>query len=114
MCQHRSCQRNNSEQVLAELQAQAPVGVFISPSDCMGQCSSGPTVKVSPDVTWYCQVTPEDVSDIVDEHLLGDRPVKRLLHPRFHPSFAIESPSSDLSTQNETPDSDSDEGDRTP
>jgi (2Fe-2S) ferredoxin len=37
-----------------------------------------------PDSTWYCQVTPADVSTIVQEHLEGDTPVERLLHPRMH------------------------------
>ncbi|MEB3355549.1 MAG: (2Fe-2S) ferredoxin domain-containing protein [Synechococcales bacterium] len=87
VCQHRSCQRNGSEAVLAAFKATPVANVFVSGSDCTGQCSSGPTVRVMPDGTWYCRVKPEDVVTIVDEHLKGDRPVQSLLHPRLHPRF---------------------------
>ena len=89
VCQHRSCERNYSPDVLAALQAIAPPGVLIASSGCLGQCGSGPTVQVMPDQTWYCRVKPEDASEIVESHLKGDRPVRRLLHPRFHPDEAI-------------------------
>jgi (2Fe-2S) ferredoxin len=51
----------------------------------MGQCSSGPTVYVTPDRTWYCRVKPEDAIEIVTQHVQLNQPVERLLHPRFHP-----------------------------
>ncbi|HEY9619259.1 MAG TPA: (2Fe-2S) ferredoxin domain-containing protein [Crinalium sp.] len=85
VCQHRSCERNGSAEVLAAFRAANVTGVFISASDCMGQCASGPTVQVAPDSVWYCRVKPSDVPAIVEEHLKGDRPVEALLHPRFHP-----------------------------
>jgi (2Fe-2S) ferredoxin len=85
VCQHRSCERSGSEEVLTAFQAANVPGVFVSGSDCMGQCSSGPTVRVVPDQVWYCQVKPSDVPLIVDQHLKADQPVEALLHPRFHP-----------------------------
>lgn len=85
VCQNRSCQRNGSESVLAAFQALELPHIFASGSDCLGQCSSGPTVQVLPDRTWYCRVKVADVATIAAEHLQGDRPVQRLLHPRFHP-----------------------------
>ncbi|MGJ3253885.1 MAG: (2Fe-2S) ferredoxin domain-containing protein [Elainellaceae cyanobacterium] len=87
VCQHRSCQRNGSEAVLAAFREAATPGVFVSGGGCTGQCSSGPTVRVMPDGTWYCQVRPPDVPEIVDQHFQHDQPVERLLHPRFHPRF---------------------------
>lgn len=92
VCQHRSCQRNGSEAVYAAFQdakaAKNPT-FFVSKSDCMGQCSSGPTVKILPDETWYCRVKPEHIPQIVEQHLGQDTPVKSLLHPRFHPQFVV-------------------------
>ena len=85
VCQFRSCARSGAAEVLETLRAAAVPGVLIAVSDCLGQCSSGPTVKVMPDDTWYCQVTVPDVEAIATQHLYGDEPVKRLLHPRFHP-----------------------------
>jgi (2Fe-2S) ferredoxin len=45
---------------------------------CLDQCENGCTVVVYPEQVWYGHVTPEDVLEIVEEHLLGDRPVERL------------------------------------
>ena len=47
---------------------------------CFGLCSKGPIVVVYPDDSFYTHVKPEDVDEIVDEHLVGGRPVERLLH----------------------------------
>ncbi len=87
VCQYHSCARNRSAKVLEAFQAAAPPGVLVSASDCMGQCSSGATVYVTPDRTWYSRVQPEDVAEIVTQHLHLNQPVERLLHPRFHPRF---------------------------
>ena len=45
---------------------------------CFGLCAVGPVVIVHPDGTFYSHVTPDDVPEIVSEHLLKGRPVKRL------------------------------------
>ena len=45
---------------------------------CLDQCEHGCTVVVYPEQVWYGHVTPDDVKEIVEEHLLGDRPVERL------------------------------------
>ncbi|HEY9647831.1 MAG TPA: (2Fe-2S) ferredoxin domain-containing protein, partial [Chroococcidiopsis sp.] len=71
VCQDRSCQRSGSAEVLAAFQAAQVPGVFVAPSSCMGQCTSGPTVQVTPDGIWYCRVTPTDVPTIVEQHLKG-------------------------------------------
>lgn len=87
ICQNRSCARSGSAEVLAAFRANPVDGVFVAESDCMGQCSSGPTVQVNPDGTWYCRVRPADVPTIVEQHFKGDRPVEALLHPRLHPRY---------------------------
>ncbi|NJR65659.1 MAG: (2Fe-2S) ferredoxin domain-containing protein [Leptolyngbyaceae cyanobacterium CRU_2_3] len=84
VCQHRSCIRNGSAEVLAAFQAAIPLGVFASGSDCLGQCAAGPTVRVMPDDFWYCRIKVSDVGAIVQQHLHSDQPVTALLHPRFH------------------------------
>lgn len=47
---------------------------------CFGFCEKGPVVKVIPDNTFYTQVKPEDVAEIVAEHIVGGRKVERLLY----------------------------------
>lgn len=94
VCQHQSCQRNNAAEVLkafenAYFKAEEQIGdVSIMSSGCMGQCSTGPTVRVTPDEIWYCRVKPEDVEAIVKQHLVGGEPVDRLLNPRIHFRFS--------------------------
>ena len=45
---------------------------------CFGLCAVGPVVIVHPDGTFYSRVQAADVEEIVNEHLLKGRPVKRL------------------------------------
>lgn len=84
VCQHSSCLRSGADQVLAAFQEHRSETLMVSGCECQGQCSSGPTVRVMPDNTWYCRVTPADVPAIVQDHIHGGQPVERLLHPRLH------------------------------
>ena len=47
---------------------------------CFGLCALGPVVIIYPDGTFYSRVTPEDVKEIVEEHLLKGRIVERLVY----------------------------------
>lgn len=49
-------------------------------TDCgsVGFCAIGTAVLVYPDGIWYGQVRAEDVPEIVEEHIVGNRTVKRL------------------------------------
>ena len=58
--------------------------VRVNHSGCLDQCGHGPMVVVYPEAVWYWGVTPEDVDEIVREHLIGGRPVERLRY-RNHP-----------------------------
>lgn len=52
--------------------------IKIVQTGCFGLCALGPVVIVYPDGTFYSRITPEDVSEIVEEHLLKGRVVERL------------------------------------
>jgi (2Fe-2S) ferredoxin len=47
-------------------------------SGCLDQCEHGPTVVVYPEAVWYGGVTLADVEEIVQSHIVEDRPVERL------------------------------------
>jgi len=49
-------------------------------TDCssVGFCAVGAAVLVYPDGIWYAQVRAEDVTEIIEEHLIGGRVVNRL------------------------------------
>ncbi len=63
--------------------------VFLSKSGCQGFCQAGPLVTIEPEDWLYVHVKPEDVADIVEQTLIHDRPVKRLVYvdPASHEAF---------------------------
>ena len=60
---------------------------------CNGFCAQGPVMVVQPDNIFYQKLTPEDVPELVEEHLLKGRPVKRLFY--VEPASAETIPSLD-------------------
>ncbi len=54
--------------------------VKIIQTGCFGLCALGPVVVVYPEGVFYRQVTVEDVTDIVNEHLYKGRIVQRLVY----------------------------------
>ena len=87
VCQHRSCLRIGSDQVLKAFQAYISPNLMVSASSCLGLCGSGPNVRVIPDDIWYCRVKTSDVPLIFEHHLQHGKPIKRLLHTRLHPQY---------------------------
>jgi len=53
--------------------------IRVTVTSCMGRCGEGPTVAVYPDGIWYRDMHEEDAADLVNEHLLADRLVARLV-----------------------------------
>ena len=47
---------------------------------CFGLCALGPIMIVYPEGTFYSKVKPEDMHEIVTEHLVGGNPVRKLLY----------------------------------
>ncbi|HOW72046.1 MAG TPA: (2Fe-2S) ferredoxin domain-containing protein [Phycisphaerae bacterium] len=55
--------------------------VRINAAGCLDQCEHGPTLVIYPEAVWYGFVTPADVPEIVESHLVQGRPVERLRLP---------------------------------
>ncbi|WP_372650780.1 NADH-ubiquinone oxidoreductase-F iron-sulfur binding region domain-containing protein [Draconibacterium sp.] len=70
--------KNRLNQLIGDLGLADEVQVVLT--GCFGFCEKGPIIKVLPDNTFYVQVTPNDVVEIVEEHIVKGRPVKRLLY----------------------------------
>jgi (2Fe-2S) ferredoxin/predicted O-methyltransferase YrrM len=79
-----SCAANGSLPVLAaldrEIQARGLCSsVQVTTCGCMGLCDEGPVMVVYPEGVWYRRVQSTDVAEIVGRHLLGGKPVDRLV-----------------------------------
>jgi NADH:ubiquinone oxidoreductase subunit F (NADH-binding)/(2Fe-2S) ferredoxin len=53
--------------------------INIIETGCMGPCDYGPVMIVYPEGVFYKKVTLDDVAEIVEEHFVKGRPVKRLM-----------------------------------
>jgi len=85
VCGGTGCRASQSEQIVDDLKTELKNNnlgneVKVVTTGCFGFCEKGPVIKVVPDNTFYTQVTPDDVKDIVNEHIIKGRPLKRLLY----------------------------------
>jgi (2Fe-2S) ferredoxin/SAM-dependent methyltransferase len=78
-----SCTANGSLAVIDALRREVAaqgLGASVQVTTCgsLGLCTRGPNLVVYPEGVWYSGVKPEDVAEIVREHLAAGRPVARL------------------------------------
>src|SRR3989344_9408984 len=52
--------------------------IYVTKTGCTSQHHCGPTVIIYPDGVWYKEVTPEDVPEIIESHLLNGKIVERI------------------------------------
>jgi (2Fe-2S) ferredoxin len=66
------------KQRLKDLDMTGEGKVRINSAGCLDRCEEGPTLVVYPEGVWYTFIDEEDLDEIIDEHLVGGRPVERL------------------------------------
>ena len=85
VCESTACASGKSAEIRTCLEREvARLGlggrVEVGLTGCHGFCQKGPVVIVEPEGIFYCQVKPGDAKDIVESHLAGGEPVKRLFY----------------------------------
>jgi len=85
ICRGTGCTSSSSEQIAQEFEKQLKAHgldqeVIVERTGCFGLCALGPIVIIYPEAAFYSLVKPEDVEEIVKEHLVKGRVVKRLLY----------------------------------
>ena len=85
VCGGTGCTSSHSAEIIEKLeQALKAKGleneVKVIKTGCFGLCALGPVMIVYPEGCFYSEVKVEDVPEIVEEHLLKGRMVKRLLY----------------------------------
>ncbi len=85
VCGGTGCTSSGSQQIIETLEQEIKKAglseeVKVVKTGCFGLCALGPIMIVYPEGCFYSAVKPEDVPEIVSEHLLKGRIVKRLLY----------------------------------
>ena len=85
VCGGTGCTSSNSEKVIEKLNQELKLNglekeVNVIRTGCFGLCALGPIMIVYPEGCFYSMVKVDDIPEIVQEHLLKGKIVKRLLY----------------------------------
>ncbi|HEY5575581.1 MAG TPA: NADH-quinone oxidoreductase subunit NuoF [Clostridiaceae bacterium] len=85
VCGGTGCTSSGSNDIFAALKSELvskglEKEVEVVKTGCFGLCELGPVVIVYPEGAFYSQVKVDDVAELVEEHLLKGRIVKRLVY----------------------------------
>ena len=85
VCGGTGCTSSHSAEIIEKLEQELKAKgleneVKVIKTGCFGLCALGPVMIVYPEGCFYSEVKAEDVPEIVEEHLLKGRMVKRLLY----------------------------------
>lgn len=60
---------------------EGPDRINRSQSHCFGICKGGPLAVVYPEAVWYAGLTEDKIERIIQEHLVGNKPVQEYCMP---------------------------------
>lgn len=85
VCGGTGCTSSGCQQVITALHEELEKNglkkeIDVVKTGCFGLCALGPIMLIYPEGTFYSMVKPEDIPEIVSEHLLKGRIVTRLVY----------------------------------
>ncbi len=85
VCGGTGCSSSGSAELIERFEEQIAKNgldreVKVVRTGCFGLCEAGPVVIVYPEGTFYSRIRPDDVDEIVSEHLLKGRVVQHLVY----------------------------------
>ena len=85
VCGGTGCTSSHSNEIIEALESELKAKgleneIKVIKTGCFGLCALGPIMIVYPEGCFYSEVKVEDVPEIVEEHLLKGRMVKRLIY----------------------------------
>ena len=85
VCGGTGCTSSHSAEIIETLESELKAKgleneIKVIKTGCFGLCALGPIMIVYPEGCFYSEVKVEDVPEIVEEHLLKGRMVKRLIY----------------------------------
>ena len=89
VCGGSSCHHNESETVIQKLKWHIETNdelreyVQVIQTGCFGLCANGTIIKVLPENIFYANVKPDDVDEVISEHIIKGQKIERLI---YHPS----------------------------
>ena len=80
------CTQFNSEKIfeymkqkIKKLNLRGQGLVRINRSGCFDRCALGPLLVIYPDAVWYNFIDESDIDEIIESHIMNQKPVQRLV-----------------------------------
>ena len=82
--ERRSCGEQHGLELIAAFKKQLNdkklnLNIRSQKCGCLGICDFGPTIAIYPEGTFYVNVQLDDVPEIIEQHIIQNKPVERLL-----------------------------------
>ncbi len=90
VCAGTGCTSSKSDKIIEnlekELKANKIRNVIVEKTGCFGFCAKGPIVVIEPEEIFYEMVSVDDAKEIIESHVINNKPVERLL-PKENDEF---------------------------